>query len=237
MEDRLDIYQKVKIIGPSIYGGGEHKGEEFEITDIRSNGEQKLEYSRINLSWYPASSLQLVKDLKVGDWIEIIKPGIPDYTGKIERIIRIDEPDHYNYPNQIEDKSWWSSKSLRKLTPSEIAKHVQPCTKEDGCGYVAKCDWCYKDLGQCAVGGNGEHYCSISCSVMAEDHKKLAAIEKRLAILEGEQPETRNCNLPEGRISITIQRGEDEVHGISNSACPAECLEWCKAVLGNMKKM
>ncbi len=62
-------------------------------------------------------------------------------------------------------------------------------------------------------------------------------IKKRLAILEGEAPELcDDCKPPEGQISISIQRGKNEVHGISYSECPEECLVWCKRVLDGMRK-
>ena len=43
--------------------------------------------------------------------------------------------------------------------------------------YVPKCDWCGHDLGMCAISGpNGAAYCSVPCSITAEDHKKLAKL-------------------------------------------------------------
>jgi len=69
----------------------------------------------------------------------------------------------------------------------------------------------------------------------------LAAMQKR-ELEEAEkrkQKETcdeEDCKPAEGRINISIQRGKNEVHGIANSNCPAECLEWCEKVLDSMRE-
>ena len=59
----------------------------------------------------------------------------------------------------------------------EETDHVPVCVSPQE--YILKCDWCNKDLGKAAIhGANHEAYCSVPCSVMAADHKKIAELVK-----------------------------------------------------------
>lgn len=185
----FDLGDEVEIIGPSQYSGilSEHLGQIFKIDQIwRRRGQDIVTYSSDGMPWYPVSSLRLVEELKIGDWVEIIKPGLPDYTGQIGKIIRVDNLGHDGYPNQLEDKSWWSNKCLRKLTPEEIEQHISKAEVSPESKIWEKINW-FED--------------------------RLSAIEKRLGESEKWQDEAhdmitdRLCALEEwhGRIRNAFQ--------------------------------
>jgi len=146
---RFEIGDEVEIIGqpcgsPGYWLSGTGMGK---VTDaILANNNFK-----VNGWWYPASSLRLVEpdkatngktslscvcptgrldlvnresELKIGDYVEIVRPDIDD-TGKIRMVIQVDNrPSMFHI--KLDDKAWWRVSSLRKLTPSEIEEHLKP---------------------------------------------------------------------------------------------------------------
>jgi hypothetical protein len=117
----------VEIIGPDILGLNRQDNKSYQIkltSDLFSNV-----WTVPNVGVFPASSLRLVEDLKVDDWVEVIRPNA-EHTGKIGKIIRIDVNDDFA-PIQTEDRMWWRPTSLRKLTSNEIEEHLKSEMKVD----------------------------------------------------------------------------------------------------------
>lgn len=116
------IGDEVIIIGPTVAGHCDFTGHKFKI-DCECHGT----YAGEGYPWYPAGSLRLVEELKIGDWVEIIGPsrhGFSEAHGvqfKIEQVLG----DEYSAPGV----AWYRAKCLRKLTPDEVLCHL---TKRSG---------------------------------------------------------------------------------------------------------
>lgn len=118
----FQIDNEVRIIGPSCIGNKNHIGDKFKISEILERADE-CQYSTCNLGWYPASSLRLVEELQVDDWVKVIGPAV-NYPGEIGLIFQIKTA--FNSPTY---GKWFSTggvgcyppTSLRKLTPDEIA--------------------------------------------------------------------------------------------------------------------
>jgi hypothetical protein len=195
MKPSFSIGDEVEVIGQPYGLSEKPTGKTARITEIESDFSGMMG-CRADGWWYPASSLRLVdEELKIGDYVVVIKPGIAA-TGKAGKIIRIDEDEA---PIQLEDKSWWRVASLRKLTQEEIQQHTGTI------GY--KMRECQKDAEKAANALR-----EILAPLVDE---RLSAIEKRLdaqkdaiiemelilkvqdeeiKVLEGERPEV--CQQP-----------------------------------------
>lgn len=269
----FQIGQEVENIGPDNVGCT-FEPERFTISMLWKD--DQMYYSAEHQPWYLASSLRLVEELKVGDWVEVIGPHCDIFVARCDdlKIFKIEyRLDTGCYGYDIGRPSYPPT-SLRKLTPDEIAKHT--CSVE--VEYRPKCGWCNEYLGKQAFAKDGESFCSVTCSVMAEDHKKLAAIEremkgrtfdktpiadilkrltaiesrldhgakvtrklidgqdaieKRLAILEGEQPEVCEGRPNTEPIRVTILAKSDHTEVFT---CPQVAMKWCQKVLDSMKE-
>lgn len=114
---------KVLITGPSCSGKIEEIGTVVKINRITEAG-----YMHGVWNVYPASSLRLVEEeLKIGDLVEVIDRSVRRYDqSERGRIFKIDQIGNY------EGTKWFSAshfdcypaKSLRKLTPEEVAMHT-----------------------------------------------------------------------------------------------------------------
>lgn len=112
----FQIGDKVEVIDPS----SSNFREKFRINMIRE-GCGNLVYQGDADGSYIASSLRLVEpELKVGDYAEVILPDNP-FTGKIGQVSSIGE-----LTVALCDMGIWSRGNLRKLTPEEIAEHMNP---------------------------------------------------------------------------------------------------------------
>ncbi|MDD3906429.1 MAG: hypothetical protein PHS46_07925 [Candidatus Omnitrophica bacterium] len=101
-------------------------GTRFKITQIQlreDNGD--IEYTTSGVSWYPASSLRLVEELKIGDLAEIIGDPVgiwcDEDKGHICEIVDIKEGGNFRLRGKL---FTYPAKSLRKLAPDEIAQHT-----------------------------------------------------------------------------------------------------------------
>ncbi len=128
----FQIGDEVQIIGPTRSGGGFGLGRKITISEIVTTKCDKY-YSDDCMPWYPASSLRLVEDLQVGDWVKVVGPIGKEYC-------------HYNDPQtfqiseicdgkertyRVRDSSLpgYPATSLRKLAPPEVAGHLANCEK------------------------------------------------------------------------------------------------------------
>jgi hypothetical protein len=108
---------RVKITGPACYGDGSHIGEEFEIDQVDLSRCGPALYTGEGLAWYPASSLELMDELKIGDEVEIIGPSVGGFrccvgeTFKIER----EKDGCYDSKNHV----FYPASSLRKISKPE----------------------------------------------------------------------------------------------------------------------
>lgn len=66
----------VEITGPSAVGARICIGEKFTISEILKRADSEA-YSDADHTWYPASSLRLVEELKIGDWVCVVKRSLP----------------------------------------------------------------------------------------------------------------------------------------------------------------
>ena len=120
------IGDQVEIIGPSAGGARIHVGDKFIISEILTRADDDA-YSDADHSWYPASSLRLVEELKIGDLVEIVgqpcglkrKP-----VGMMGKVLGITCEGNYELANWI-----YPAASLRKLTSGEAKQHVAPKLK------------------------------------------------------------------------------------------------------------
>lgn len=176
----LRIGDVVRIIGPDYYGRKDAIGDIISIHSITG------EYLAPRFGChYPASSLRRVRvvdedELQIGNQVEIIGP---DYRGNIEEIGEKFKIDDIN-----EEYGWYSSLGMNMYPASSLRKLNESPKVEMSTEYKPKCDWCGKYLGKAAINGQDEEqYCSIQCSTMGNDHGRLSAIEKRLALVEAFQ--------------------------------------------------
>jgi len=188
---RLD--DEVEIIGVTSDGVTERMGERFVVSQYYYNqGSERC--SAVGFPWYPASSLRLVEELKIGDWVEVIggdvvHPTERKHPGQIFKITHKCDtatmwPTYYTCPDTL----CYPAKSLRKLTPEEIPNQ-SPFTLEQRLASL-------------------EDY-------TRENDKRLSAIEKRLDASEQWQEEAhdmitdRLCALEErqGRIGRALWGG------------------------------
>ncbi len=203
---------------------------------------------------------RLVEELKIGDLVEVIKLDVKD-TGKVTKITRIDA--NYTYaPIQLEDRSWWRTSSLRKLTPEEIQHHLAG-EKGISCDrtVVLSCDLMDVRKRLSAI----EKRLKEERNLMTEIEERLderiealdmghmehenevraqfIAMKKRLDFMEayqkGEMPEVCECpmgnQMPNGEPIRIVIMHEKNVYSWTDT-CPGECLEWTKKVLDSMRE-
>jgi hypothetical protein len=131
----FEIGQKVRIIGPHIPGyipvGGV---SEFVISQKNNAEDEGPTYRAAGLPRYPASSLELVDDLKIGDLVEIVGPaeyGAKDQIGRHFKISDIPDGNRYRGWFSANDTSYcYPASSLRKIDPREketIGYKTQEC--------------------------------------------------------------------------------------------------------------
>lgn len=113
MTPPLSVGSHVEITGPAFGNIDVCIGESGEISEISERGN-----FRISGLWYPASSLRLVEELKIGDWVEVILNDTP-YTGRIGKVSDVGEEWIALY-----NMGAWRRSSLRKRTPEEIQQHT-----------------------------------------------------------------------------------------------------------------
>jgi hypothetical protein len=158
----FSIDDKVEIVGPDKDGDQKELGNEFAIDQVVKR-DGILYYSADPFWWYPASSLRLVEELKIGDWVKVIGPSIFDDRSQNGRIFQIR---HINTDGEISlDEGDWLFRpaSLRKLTPEEVAEHTGTI------GYQAQ--ECQREL---------EKGIDAMRNLLAPDvYERLSAIEKR----------------------------------------------------------
>jgi hypothetical protein len=244
----LEIGNKVKVIGPSIEGWKGNIGHVFTIYQTFKNFQGIELYTNGQEYNYPASSLQLIpnlkendwveiigqpmrvlqtyptgkiaqigkynskdgeflvdgwfyeasalrkltsneieehlkSELKIDDWVEIVKTGVIS-TGKIAKVIRVDSHSSTPYTIRLDDKSWWQPKSLRKLTPEEIAQRI------------AQPNW---------------YHCK-GCLQMNQMNERLVSIENRLdagskvtrQLIDTQEKQQRQLDILEGETSEVI---------------------------------
>ena len=118
---------------PPIFNLGDEvettNGTRFKISQIWKRTDGSFAYSDPNRRWFHADDLRLVPDeLKIGDWVKVIGPDVAlndYYRGRRFRISQTpcQMSDMFScefYPN------YFPAKSLRKLTPDEIADCTAP---------------------------------------------------------------------------------------------------------------
>lgn len=214
MTPPISIGDEVTITGPTITGCNCFMGETFKISR-----ECEGAYSGGGFPWYPASSLRLVEELKIGDWVDAIGPHdgnhvLPSDYEKTFQIAREGDGDHGHwYKSATFGEPGWPASSLRKLTTEEIKPHVgknigefTATLKLDTSEFdeamrkveayespsVKELRRRIHDLEMSLDGfTNGPEPEHVSGVLHVKDpiRKRLSAIEKRLYILEGEMPE------------------------------------------------
>lgn len=199
----------------------------FKISQIQKNPNGEIAYSAVGEPYYPASSLRLVEELQVDDWVEVI--GKPDYftqyTGKMTFKIT-------KGPNECggilgfggvscggeyfggDGTPFYPPRSLRKLTPDEIAKHLASPTNTPQNKFNEKTEARLSVI-ESRLDALGPSHAELLGDVEAIA-ERIAANEKRLDILEGEQPEVIDAlqkahfavdELDGGRVGITYSMG------------------------------
>lgn len=137
MTPPIFIGDRVRVVGPTSDGRqGTH--EDFEVTQIGRNPEGTVQYSALQVPWYPASSLRLVEEeLKIGDFVEIV--GAPfglstkHGVGKCAQVRG--KTDQGNY--RLSDICYiYSRSALRKLTPEEIRNQTPPLAYRKGDDWI-----------------------------------------------------------------------------------------------------
>ena len=101
-------------------------GRRFKISQIWKNQDGSISYSALGEAYHPASSLRLVEELKIGDWVEH-----DDIVFQIADIS--DGEPYYLHRSGKTFEKWYHPSALRKLTPEEIANHqsIQMSAKLD----------------------------------------------------------------------------------------------------------
>ena len=92
-------------------------GKRFKISQIWKNQDGSISYSALGEAYHPASSLRLVEELKIGDWVEH-----DDIVFQIADIS--DGEPYYLHRSGKTFEKWYHPSALRKLTPEEITKHL-----------------------------------------------------------------------------------------------------------------
>ena len=204
MTPPLSIDDEVEIIGVRCDGQAERMGERFRISQYHAdqNGER---CSAIGFPWYPASSLRLVEELKIGDWVQVIGQSLfcnRQHENEMFQIKHINNDGEISYNH---GELLYPAKSLRKLAPEEIERHLA------------------KDLPGTSV--EGTIMDRLSAIEKRLDAQKDAIIEmglrldvdgEAIKVLEGERPEVIDCDsLPsflvakeaDGGIRVKYSRG------------------------------
>lgn len=188
----------------------------FKISQIQKNPNGEIVYSAVGEPYYPASSLRLVEELHVGDWVEVVKDTFSCTENDIGKIMRVcSEPNPTDGGIELDSGMWHHPEGLRKLAPDEIAKHLAPTKDElDQIESQFKLDRRLSDI-----------------------EKQLVLFSKnvnsRLDALEGERPEICDCKPAIEPISIAIT---GNWHYTNVFKCYEDALAWCKVVLDSMKE-
>lgn len=165
MPAELKIGDCVEIIGPDTENDHYHTGGKFKITRIDVNCTPI--FSGHGNPWYPSSSLRLVEELKIGDWVQLIEGDEDGYRA----IIQISDVRDSPHGKQYFDRwhcGYWFACDLRKLTPEEIEQHLVKDLPSP------------KDVFESRIVA----YCRATNDGNISIHERLSAIEKRLTFVE-----------------------------------------------------
>jgi len=176
MTPPFSIGSEVIITGPSLTKDTCHTGEKITIDQIYLSGRSgESLYSKRGYPGYPASSLQLVEEPKIGDWVEVVGASITGNADDIGKRFKIEEIDDPSWPYHQKGYShhglmWsiWPASSLRKLTPEEIAMHT---------GYKMQDFQAVTSKGMAAL---GKLLAPIVETHVADAIKRLSDIESRM---------------------------------------------------------
>lgn len=256
--------QEVEIIGPSCAGNIGHIGERFKI--IERSPLDREEYSTSGLPWYPASSLLLVPTFKKGDWAEITGPSIlgdDKHLGEKFVISGLSTVTQH-IPFSPYDGMYYPAKSLRKLTPEEVAKHTAPKlelsqeTKEKIAAVfenavereIVKR---YPDIESrlAAIGSRLKNDRNLMMEIEERFDERQDAIEKRQAKIDHWMDRFAKAGARWENFIEAIQKNEVEYmpdckpiriimfregkECATVADCPAEALAWCQKVLDGMR--
>jgi len=122
----LSIGSLVDVTGPDCNGDTSAMNCRIKVTQ---KWESRNWYSARGYQWYPASSLRLVEELKIGDWVEVVGPTRTGGNHDIGGLFRISAKTlsgEYEGANDWSGKNfgWYPTKNLRKLTPEEVKRHT-----------------------------------------------------------------------------------------------------------------
>ena len=188
-------------------------GTRFKISQIWKRTDGSFAYSDPNRRWFHADDLRLVPDeLKIGDWVKVIGPDVAlndYYRGRRFRISQTpcQMSDMFScefYPN------YFPAKSLRKLTPAEVAEHTSTFTQE-----------CQATLDKAEE--------ALRRVLAPSVDKRLSAIEKRLSAIETLQFSQQDAIVHfENRLTFVekIQRDQDDLIGRAIRDGVAEILDF-----------
>lgn len=205
------IGDQVEIVGPTITGCKLHLGETFTITQSCGGN-----YSSNGFPWYPASSLRLVEELKIGDWVEVVgRPkGMSEYPiGQIGKITDIGPQGGFWVENVMK---FYDSSALRKLTPDEIEQHLAPPINTPQNQFNEKVDrrLAAIERRQGAQQNRMDAIVSNAYDDQDELEKRLSEINKRLDFIEAFQ---KDAAIHATYMTYTYKPGEE---GTITVHCP-----------------
>jgi hypothetical protein len=217
MTPPISIGSLVEVIGPGLNGSNPAIGQRFRISEIWKPSEADTQYSdTLESCWYPASSLRLVEEeLKIGDYAEVILSG-NSFTGRIGKVT----DDSGIKTVALYNMGVWERKNLRKLTPEEIAMHTGE-KAANALDEIQELRRRIHDLEMSLSGftnGPEPEYVAGLSYAKNPVRDRLAAIEKRLDVLEGERPEVCEDHRP---MSVSYcYKADDPMHGTFEVNCP-----------------
>lgn len=169
----------VKVVGQPYGLYTKPIGQKARITKIEPDSIGQLGYEVDGVWWYPASSLRLVEELKIGDWVEVIGPStgcILYEKGECFQITRKHEFNKSYFGDDMAD--WYPAKSLRKLTPEEMQPIKVIPTVEDNVKRL--------DAHREAIDAINERLSAIEHR-QGTQQNRMDAIEKRIDFIEAFQ--------------------------------------------------
>lgn len=193
----FDMGNEVVVVGPDRYGNDTDKTK-FTIVMMWSD-DGKTFYSDRYSPWYPASSLRLVEELKIGDWVEVVGSPkyFPQYPAKTIFCVTKGPLEckgilgFGGIRNCVDcycgdGTPFYPPASLRKLTPEEIRQH----TATQMPGNFSEIQELRRRIHDLEMGIQGftngpepEYVPGISY-VKGPVRDRLSAIEKRLTFVE-----------------------------------------------------
>ncbi len=195
-------------------------GTRFKISQIWKRKDGSFWYAREGMCYHPASSLRLVEELKICDYVQIVglstsgDANFPGTIGQIERTVGtkfIVDKSPYFYPPE----------SLRKLTPEEVQAHRNPGKPTYEYPITPAKDFddlTLRDIARMSGICKNEHGVWIS-TLLGRAHnieERLSAIEERLDI-QGDRLNTIDLEKDDLRKRLAfvekIQRDQDDLIG------------------------